>query len=384
MSSQAPKPGHRRPSPHSGQFAASRPISVRPSSFPAPSTYEGACRSGLQALCSALGRSQELAGYSSLTKFLFQDWGSTVLPEEAPYPSNIGDDHSPFEYSLAFDPGGVELRLLFEAQARSPSRAGNLQAAIETNHRLQAHHGIDLSRFSRIQDLFLDGPPALGFSMWHAVCLNPGREPAFKLYLNPKVHGQAQALPLMEEAMTRLGFGDEAVRSLRSALPRAALDELSYFSLDLSNKPNARVKVYIAHPAIAAEELDQVFTLCPAHRPGDVVEFCQAMVKPTGPFTSKPLMSCLSFVQGSEKPTTMTLHLPIAHYVESDQVTAERVTSFLRRQGLNHEAYTRSLAAVARRPLAQASGVQSYASYRREKGGLRFTAYLSPELFRKT
>lgn len=158
---------------------------------------------------------------------------------------------------------------------------------------------------------------------------------------------------------------------------------IGYFSLDLSNKPSARVKVYVAHPAITAEEMDRVFTLCPSHRPGDVVNFCQSMVKTTGAFTSKPLTSCLSFVQGSEQPTAMTLHLPISHYVENDQVTSERVSAFLRKQGLDHEAYDRSLAAVATRPLAQASGIQSYASYRRERGGLRFTAYLSPELFRK-
>jgi hypothetical protein len=78
----------------------------------------------------------------------------------------------------------------------------------------------------------------------------------------------------------------------------------------------------------------------------------------------------------------VTLHLPIAHYVEDDEQTFHRVRQFLKREGLDHLAYERAMASVARRPLVQGVGIQSYASFRREAGGLRFTAYLSPELFR--
>jgi hypothetical protein len=78
----------------------------------------------------------------------------------------------------------------------------------------------------------------------------------------------------------------------------------------------------------------------------------------------------------------MTLHLPVAHYVDNDQVTASRVARFLRENGLDHLRYRRAINVFASRGLDEGVGVQSYASYRREAVGLHFSAYLSPELFR--
>jgi DMATS type aromatic prenyltransferase len=381
VSSQAPKAVDDS-SPQSGHFSVQVAKSLRPSSVPGPTTYEASCAHGLEGLCHALGRQDQLETYRDLARFLLQKWGDAQVPENAPYASNIGDDHSPFEYSLAFDPAGVELRLLFEAQANPPSAANNQRAALSLNRQLAERYAVNMRRFDLIQDLFLGAPATGSFSLWHAVSLNPGRAPAFKLYLNPQTQGVQQALPVVEEAFRRLGFSDEAMDCVRRALPRSGLDELSYFSLDLSDKPEARVKVYVAHPHISAQDMDAVFSVCPQHRAGDVIDYCESMLNAHGPFTEKPLMSCLSFVSGRERPATMTLHLPIAHYVESDQVTADRVTKFLRRHGLDHAAYRRALAAVARRPLADGTGIQSYASYRREKAGLRLTTYLSPELFR--
>ena len=95
-------------------------------------------------------------------------------------------------------------------------------------------------------------------------------------------------------------------------------------------------------------------------------------------------MSCLSFVAGSDVPSSVTLHLPIAHYVENDQVTCDRFSSLLRDNGLDHEAYQRGLQAIARRPLSKGPGLQSYASFRRHGDSLRLTAYFSPELFSRS
>jgi len=80
----------------------------------------------------------------------------------------------------------------------------------------------------------------------------------------------------------------------------------------------------------------------------------------------------------------MTLHLPIAHYVDSDEVTAGRVARFLRQHGLDDMSYRRAINVFAPRALDDGAGVQSYASYRREAEGLRFSAYLSPELFARS
>lgn len=374
---QVPKHSLRRPSPHSGKFLSG----ADDNSAPGSGTYRKTCMQGMQTIAQALELPPLTDELEGIVDTLMQGWGDQVIPRSAPYASNIGDDHSPFEYSLAFDPEGPELRLLIEAQATPPSSVGNHAAALALNRRLQSKYAVDLRRFDAVQELFLGTTGEAVFSLWHAMSLEPGASPAFKLYLNPQSQGKARAFPIIEETLRRLGFAQAAVDCVRRVMPRSGLDELSYFSLDMSSKPQARVKVYVAHPVMSPQELDHVFRVCPSHRAGDVLAFCEAMAPGLRRFEAKPLMSCLSFVSGSELPSAVTLHLPIAHYVASDRITCDRVSAFLRAQGLDHRGYERSLTAVARRPLDEGVGVQSYASFRREAGALRFTAYLSPELF---
>lgn len=345
-------------------------------------TYAGLCTRELRALTTALFHADDDAdSLSDLVEEMFGDWGSLTIPPHPPYPSRIGDDHSPFEYSVAFAPGGPELRLLFEAQAFPPTDVGNRQAALAFNRRLAGRAGVDMKRFDQIADLFLGEQETREFSLWHAVCLNRGQQPMFKLYLNPQVRGTAEAWTLLRAATLKLGLSASTMSYVAEALRRPGLDQLSYFSLDLADDAKARVKIYVAHHAITPQHLDDIFGICPAHQAGDVVTFCESMVGDRQTFEQKPLMSCLSFTSGSERPNTMTLHLPIAHYVENDEVVSRRVGSFLQHHGLDHDGYRAAINAIAKRPLGDARGIQSYASYRREAGALRFTAYLSPELF---
>jgi DMATS type aromatic prenyltransferase len=329
----------------------------------------------------ALGEGVNLPRIAEIVTCMMEGWAEQPVPRLPPRASRIGDDHSPFEYSLAFEPAGVDLRLLLEAQGNPPSAAGNLQAALELNNRLAQRFGADLTRFDAIADLFLEESTAEPFSLWHAIGVGPDNEVAFKLYLNPQARGKAMALPLIEQTLSRLGFSEAALSCVRRAMPRRRVDELGYFSLDMSGSAGARSKVYISHPRVTAAELDSLFEVCPSHRPGDVIRFCEAMSGRSEAFDSKALMSCLSFVAGSDVPSSMTLHFPIAHYVENDQVTCNRFSALLQENRLDHDAYRRALAAVARRPLKQGPGLQSYASFRRQGESLRLTAYFSPELF---
>jgi DMATS type aromatic prenyltransferase len=339
------------------------------------------CDLALRQLGEALRREADMPRITEVVACLMEGWADQRVPDLPPRASRIGDDHSPFEYSLAFEPAGVDLRLLLEAQGTPPSAAGNLQAALELNHRLAQRFGADLTRFDQIADLFLEQSTAEPFSLWHAIGVGPDNLVEFKLYLNPQTRGRAMASLLIEQTLSRLGFSAAALACVKRAMPRRGVDELGYFSLDMSNAAEARVKVYISHPRVTADELDTLFEACPAHQRGDVIRFCEAMSRRSGSFDSKALMSCLSFVAGSDVPSSMTLHFPIAHYVDNDQVTCDRFSALLKENGLDHEAYQRGFRAVARRPLEQRPGIQSYASFRRQGESLRFTAYLSPELF---
>jgi DMATS type aromatic prenyltransferase len=345
-------------------------------------TYGRVSEQQLRALADALGRQRELAEYVDLQRFLFDPWSSHHIPPTPLYPSAIGDDHSPYEYSLAFSRRDIELRILFEAQAETPSAKANQLAAEAVNERLRARFGVDFSRFDRVRDLFLPEEPQPHFSLWHAVCLNPGRAPDFKIYLNPAAQGRENARGLVREAMRRLGFGQGVERLLEDIGSRGATaDEVRYFSLDLSADRQARVKVYFAHQGVTARELESAFSYAPTHRKGDVIAFCDAMIGRRGPFNRKPLTSCFSFVTGYDKPSSATLHVPVTHYLQNDEAIARRVRSFLDAHKLCGNAFSRALHALADRPLDGEAGLQSYASYRREKHGLRVTLYLSPALF---
>jgi DMATS type aromatic prenyltransferase len=374
--SQAPKSSPRRNTPHSGQFLSS-PRGITS----AVETYGGVCQYALRGLTEALGRQAEIPRIAEIVTCLMEGWAEQRVPDLPPRASRIGDDHSPFEYSLAFEPAGVDLRLLLEAQGTPPSAVGNLQAALELNHRLSKRFGADLTRFDAVADLFLEETTGEPFSLWHAIGVGPDQQVEFKLYLNPQTRGKALAFPLIHQTLSRLGFSDAALACVNRAMPRRRIDELGYFSLDMSDAPEARVKVYISHPHVTADELDTLFEVCPNHRRGDVIRFCEAMTERAGTFDSKPLMSCLSFVGGEDVPSSVTLHLPIAHYIENDQVTCDRFSALLKDNGLDHEAYQRGLQAIARRPLSRGPGLQSYASFRRQGEALRMTAYFSSELF---
>lgn len=343
-------------------------------------TYQQIAQAQLRRLCTALGIARDAERHEAVRQRLFEGWGEAEIPESPPYPSSIGDDHSPFEYSLALGGQNSELRLLFEVQARTPGLLSNRAAALAFNERL-VPYGVSLARFERIRDLFLPDNPKGPFTLWHAVTFGAG-QPDFKVYLNPAARGDTHAWPLVVEALHRLGL-PKAAATLKQAATRASgIDQPNYFSLDLTRASTARVKVYLRHAGATGDELERIVSMAPSHRPGDAIDFCRAMVGHVGPFTSKPPTTCFSFVEGRDEPTAVTMHMPVAHYLENDATVRRRVATYLNVHRLSYDAYDRALGAMASRALEVAAGIQSYASYRREPGGMRVTSYLSPELFR--
>jgi DMATS type aromatic prenyltransferase len=313
-----------------------------------------------------------------------EPWSTREIPARAPYPSLIGDDHSPYEYSVAYGSKGAELRLLFEAQAEQPNLASNHAEALRLNERLRTQLGVSLSRFERVADLFTVPRSATshGFSLWHAACLSPTGRPDFKIYLNPQLRGPEAAGELVDEVLCRLGLAEARAALLQLRFRGPQQDELKYISLDLSDEPRARLKIYTCHHQAKPSELERAFAVAPSHRSGDVHEFCATITPHIASFDGKPVSSCLAFVAGSGIPYTATMHLPIAHYTESDAAARRGIDAFMAANQMDQLVHARVLRAIARRPLHESSGVQSYASYRREKSGRRLTVYLSPELFR--
>src|SRR5262249_26910807 len=151
------------------------------------------------------------------------------LAGQAPaYASDVVDDHTPFEMSLAIGDHAPELRVLVETVRGDSSLAGRWNAARALGERLRADHGADLRRFDRIADLFEPREEHGLLALWYAAVFRAGQPTTWKAYVNLRVRGAEQARAVLEEALDRLGVAAAYPRLLRAGGSRDLLDELVY------------------------------------------------------------------------------------------------------------------------------------------------------------
>jgi DMATS type aromatic prenyltransferase len=295
----------------------------------------------------------------------------------APWQSDITDDGTPFEFSVAFHEGSTDLRLLVEPQAPPATLASNWQAGLEVNRSLGALDPTGDAAFRQVAALFAPGPrDDAHFAIWHAAVIEEDGSRLFKLYLNPRIHGPELANGLIEQALARLGHGAAwDFLAPRLAAPGA---EARYLSLDLDGSAKARLKVYVGR----ADSVENVARLCAGAsniRPGDVESWVPALANRSATFDERPILSCFSFSAGSPVPG-VTLHVPVRCYLANDADAESRIAAFLS----EHDAATfrRVLQALSPHDLSQNSGLITYASLRREKSGaIRVTTYLAPQVY---
>ncbi len=307
-------------------------------------------------------------------------WGAMKIPSAPVWPSDIGDDHSPYEFSIAFDQKGPpSLRFLCEAQGTAPTLVDTRDAALTTTERFGREDGIDLRRFQRVRNLFLPDVPKARFLLWHAATLSGA--PEVKAYFNPQIAGKDRSFDLIEQAMRELGFESAWPTLLQSVQRRpTADDEIRYFALDLSGGKTARMKVYLYQRGITTDHLERMAAACDGYTPGEVTEFCRAITDTTGPYTAFPLCTYLSFVEGNPLPNDVTIQIPIRFYAANDAVARDRISRYMTSRGIDPRPYEASLAALAPRALEDGAGLNTYASLR--AGRARVTIYVATELFR--
>jgi hypothetical protein len=339
-------------------------------------TFRDLAHTKLEALCDALGMGAQLSDAIRIFDLFGESWASRTPTCWHP-DSDLTDDSSPFEFSIALEDGQPELRLLAEAQSPLATPMSNWVTAWQLTEQLGSIFGVSLDRARAIADLFEPSDNDSVFGLWHAACLRPGRAPTLKLYLNPRARGEALVDASMEEAFARLGQSDSYAWLREHALLRGAKDRFAYLSIDLGDHPDVRTKVYVAHHEAVPSDVERVMAAVPGHVPGDAVTFCDAMA--SGPFCRRPLLTCMAFVAGKREPSTVTLHVPIRCYVENDQVVVERVRQFL--SEMEADLHSRAVRGMASRPLGAHAGLQTYTSFRRVEGRKRLTVYLSPEIY---
>jgi DMATS type aromatic prenyltransferase len=350
---------------------------VHGSAAVAPQTLLDVGTRRLHTLCRALGYDAAQASSSGeIFRKLAVSWADRPAAGNPHRDSDITDDHTPFEFSVAIDGDAPELRFLLEVQGVAPSVLSDWEAGLAMNERLADEYGFSLQRFAAVQDLFAPTVECQRFALWHAVCFRRGASPDFKIYLNPQAKGADHARAVVESAMARLGMRD-AFKHL-SITERH--QELCYFSLDLSSDPQARVKVYVAHHDATSAEVEDAVSKAAGHVPGRAARFCHAMGDSGGPFRRRPVLTCLTFVEGMSKPKNATVHFPVRSYAPHDGVVRDRVLGYLHEKGA--PIYSRALKAFsAGRPLAESTGMQTYVSLRLDQARDRVTVYLAPNVY---
>lgn len=333
----------------------------------------------LAALCEALGLGA--AGQleaSSLFSSISESWAQSRLGTDPPFPNDITDDRTPFEFSVGFESETPELRLLFESRlaGNAPSIRSSWEAGLNLQRQLRQNSLIDTTRFEQVSPLF--APPAnldgasVRFALWHAVALRRTAPPLFKAYVNPEVQGIGSAPALVSEAFQRLNMS--ACSSF--VQDRLAHDtRILYFSLDLEASREARVKVYLsADRADSVEALVQGSGNCPAHAARG---WLQTLAPDKDQFAERPILVCLAF-SGNNPTPKATVHVPIRCCVASDEVALQRTVPLLPERSARQ--LERAMRAVAARPLTESKGVLTYVSLRPlgDRDQVRVTTYLAP------
>jgi DMATS type aromatic prenyltransferase len=335
----------------------------------------------LAALATASGLAAELPRMEQIfTRLLGAAASRTSLTPA--YPSDVVDDHTPYELSLALGGATPELRLLVETSDGDDSLVGRWRAARRAGEWLRDEHGADLRRLDVIADLFEPHGEHGLFALWHAIVFKPDAAPETKVYLDLRARGSALAPAILEEALDRLGLAAAYPRLMSDACRRGpVLDELVYFSLDLAAHDSARVKVYFRHHHAVAADVERVIGNLGGVEAGEITGFCETVLGDAGPYRARPLVSCWSFSGGGARPTGATLYAPIAYYVRDDAEAHARIQRWLGGQLMDVDRYDRSLAAFARRPLDRGVGMHSYVSFKRDANHPKLTCYLAPEAY---
>jgi len=338
-------------------------------------------RERLRALCVGAGLSDEQEAISRTFAGLLAPWGGAPVGGAASSGSEVSDDHTPVEFSVAFVDGAAEVRALFEPQAEEPTLRARRAAGRDLHDRLGRDHAADLTRFRLLEDLFLPDDARGPFAVWSSVVFARGAAPAFKAYFNPQARGPEHAHLLVEEALRRLGL-PRAMASLRASSLRRGprLDELKYFALDLAAAPSARVKVYVRHHAATPRELEDAASAARAWAPGEARAFARETCGGDGPLAVRAAATCSAFTSGSEgRPDATTLYVPVCAYARDDAVARDRLSAYMTRRGLDPAPYEGVVRAFANRPLEAGVGMQSWFSMRAVHGRPRLAVYLATE-----
>jgi DMATS type aromatic prenyltransferase len=300
------------------------------------------------------------------------------------WPSDIADDHSPVEFSIAFnDAEPPILRILAETPGTRPDTLRNMSAGYAFLAGQAARQGLSTHRLDSVRDLFDVDDPQGAFGLWCSVVFHSGRAPEFKVYYNPEVAGADRAPLLVGEALRRLGLGDSYRAMLTHAVRPGQLgraDRLAFFALDLHDGPQSRVKLYLSHHDAEAADVARAAAIVDDVDPAEVAAFCTAAGGP-GVFGGRPLIGSYTLTEAADKPVGYSVYVPIRDYVTDDAEALDRTAALLDRYGFDPALLDRAVAAVTSRAPADGVGLIAHVSLRLGRPRPGVTVYLSSEAY---
>ncbi|MGA5302572.1 tryptophan dimethylallyltransferase family protein [Nucisporomicrobium flavum] len=337
-------------------------------------------RDQLTRLCRVTGADPVMS--AQLVADLLGPAGPRPLDAGPAWPSDIADDHTPIEFSVAFHHHGrPTLRILAEAAVADLSRPAELSSALAFLHRQTRRHRLTTTRLDRVLDLFDTDRPQGLFGMWHSLILR--RAPEFKVYLNPEIRGVANADGLVAEALGRLGAAPahRAVR-LRGLRPGevGAADRLTFFALDLHDADSARIKLYVSQHDADLADVARAAAMVPGVDTDAVTGFCRQAAGP-GPYAGRPIISSFTYAAGVDRPIGYSVYVPIRSYVSDDGQAHDRVRGLMDRHGFDPAELDRAIAAVTSRRLEEGVGLLAHVSLRLGVPRPGMTVYLSSEAY---
>ncbi len=340
-----------------------------------PPTMSSLAASKLEALAKGLGLQRLVPEALSVLEVLGSPWLDWSAGGSPAWDSDLTDDGSPLEFSVAFDGNGPSLRLLTEAQGEGRDASASWRAGQEVNRRLAASFDVDLERLTRVSPLFApDNSRPQRFATWHGAVLDGAKPPAFKIYLDPRCRGRAGARWLIDEALRRLGLPE--ARKLLAALP-AQWSPL-YFSLDISAELGERCKVYLVAPDTSPSSLSATLAAHGLAQRNAVEHYLAELIGARTPLDARPVQLCLAFHAGEAHPQ-LTLHAPVRSFVANDRHALELACRWLTPE--DAAVLTAGVEAMAQRPLEAGRSLISYVSLRPRSDRLGVTVYLSPQLY---
>jgi hypothetical protein len=316
--------------------------------------------------CEALGwaRGQQQAVISQLAELL-EPWGRWPA-RTAVHRSFLANDGMPIEFSFAWSREGSEARAYVESLADPLTPRSCQEAGVALTRRLAGQPGVSLGQYLTIEDMFITADPRPPFSLWTGAVWEQGKQPWYKVFLNPQVRGARLSSAVVTEAMRRLGLR-QAWAAFRDHLgdPDFAdpATELAIFCLDLLDPGAARVRVYLRHAGATTGDLEHVAACAQIYYPGAFERACSGITGHTGPYTGKAPVTAIAFRSGEPFPTSVTLDVPLDPNLGDGAVAQERVSAALRTGGIDPAGYLATVDALADRPLTRPAR-QSWFAYR--------------------